>query len=213
MAYVMGLIAADGMVNATDNMIRIELKSTDKELLDKINLILENERPVKTYLRTDKEKPLETSMIYFYSKKMKDDLAKFHIIPKKTYDEKFDYPDLLDKKYYMAYIRGFFDGDGSILTAGGHYSWQLDTSSKKLADWFISYFDSLGLTLNHNYNQKKIVLLHRCITSRKDYLPIIYNLLYNNPDENNPIYMKRKYDTFTNFLYEINSHEATHPTG
>ena len=59
MAYVMGLIASDGLVNSKDNMIRIELKSDDKEILEKINSIIENERPIKTYYRLDKN--LETS--------------------------------------------------------------------------------------------------------------------------------------------------------
>lgn len=211
MAYVMGLIASDGMVNSKDNMIKIELKSTDIDILEKINKVLENERPIKTYYRKDKD--LETSQIYFYSKKMKDDLAKFHIIPRKTYDVKYNYPDLLNEKYYSAYIRGLFDGDGSILTSGGHISWQIDTSSEKMANWIISYFKQMGLTLNHNYNPKTNVLLHRCITSRKDYLPIIYNLLYKNKEENNPICLDRKFQTFTNFIHEINSHETVHRIG
>ena len=142
---------------------------------------------------------------------MKDDLAKFHIIPRKTYDDKYDYPDLLSPEYHSAYIRGLFDGDGSIYTSGNHISWQIDTSSEKMANWIIAYFDKLGLKLNHGYNQKKNVILHRCITSRKDYLPFIYNLLYKNNKENNPIYLERKFQTFTKFIHDINFHETVHP--
>lgn len=211
MAYVIGFLAADGCISKNENMISLELKSTDIEVLEKINKVLKNERPIYISTRYDKIKPLETGKIYFFNAKMKNDLAKFNIIPNKTYDINFDYPNLLNSQFYSAYIRGYFDGDGSIHYTGPNVTWQIDTSSEKMANWFINYFNSLNIFLNHNYNQKTNTILHRCNTARKDYLIQIYNLLYKNPKESNPIYLERKYQFFTKIINEINSHETIHP--
>ena len=37
MAYILGLLAADGSVSKKENLIAIQLKATDKEILEKIN--------------------------------------------------------------------------------------------------------------------------------------------------------------------------------
>ena len=64
-AYILGLIASDGCVSKVDNCISIELKSDDIELLEEVNKILENERPIKTYSREERN---DTSKLYFFSK-------------------------------------------------------------------------------------------------------------------------------------------------
>ena len=62
MAYILGLISSDGCISSSDNQIYIELQRGDRELLEKINKILENEREVKDYTPSS---GYENSKIYF----------------------------------------------------------------------------------------------------------------------------------------------------
>ena len=98
------------MVSKDDNCIFIELKSDDIELLEKVNIALENERPVKTYSRKGRN---DTSKLYFFSRKMKQDLAYFDIIPNKTYSA-VNFAKNIPEEYFIDFVRGFFDGDGCI---------------------------------------------------------------------------------------------------
>lgn len=42
-------------------------------------------------------------------------INKYKILPNKTQDIDFEFPfDIIPKKYYRDFIRGFMDGDGSI---------------------------------------------------------------------------------------------------
>lgn len=202
-AYVMGLIAADGCISKVDNQVYIELQRKDRELLEKVNFALKNEREVKDYITG---KGYENSKIYFYNKKMKDDLKKFHLIPNKTYSKEYSYPDLLNEEYELAFIRGIFDGDGCItITEKSHTpKWQIDSSSEDVIKWIINIFKKYDIKLCQNLDQKSNIILHRCNTSQKEYINKIYNLLYNNPKEKNPIYMQRKKDRFEEILSIVN---------
>lgn len=150
-AYVMGLIAADGMISKVDNQVAIELQREDRELLEKVNFVLKNGREVKDYTTG---RGYENSKIYFYNRKMKDDLAKFHLIPNKTYDKNYQHPDLLEEKYELAFIRGMFDGDGCITMVNQSKvpKWQIDSSSLDVINWVIKVFEKNNINLCYNYN-------------------------------------------------------------
>lgn len=198
-AYVMGLIAADGWISRVDNQICIELQRSDKELLEKVNLALENEREVKDYVTG---RGYENSKLYFYSRKMKEDLNKFNLVPNKTYDKNYKRPNLLKPEFEMAFLRGMFDGDGSITMVQKSKvpKWQIDTSNEDVALWILEVFKKHNMNLCHNYNDKVNVILHRCNTARKEYIREIYDLFYNNPNEINPIYMERKKKRFEEIM-------------
>lgn len=65
-AYVLGLLASDGCVARNENCVYIELQQSDREILEQVNLLLENQREVKDYIRKDGSK---NSKLYFFSKK------------------------------------------------------------------------------------------------------------------------------------------------
>lgn len=201
-AYVMGLIATDGCISRVDNQVYIELQRSDRELLEKVNLALKNEREVKDYITG---RGYQNSKIYFYNRKIKQDLEKFHLIPNKTYDKNYKRPDLLEEKFELAFIRGMFDGDGCICMTkqNNRPTWRIDTSNEDIAKWIIEILEKYNIKLNHDLEPGVNLVMHRCLTSQKSYVKELYNLLYNNPLEENPIYMERKKKKFEEILSVI----------
>ena len=188
------------MISSRDNMIKIELKNIDRKLLEEVNKILQNERDVMDYSRKKNDKILTTSQLYFYSKKIKDDLSIYNIVPKKTYSSKFLFPDKLDQEFLISYIRGYFDGNGSVYKTTGHSSWQIDTPSESVAKGIIDYFKKYNIILNFNIEEKTNVSLYRCITSKKENLRKIYEMFYNGISKENFLFLERKKDKFESLL-------------
>lgn len=113
-AYWLGFLAADGCVFKTkdtrQDMIIIALEDSDAEILERFNECLECNKPLRHYIRkSDNRKYVRFEIS---SNIMSNDLAQYGIVPKKTY--KYIFPDNIDKVYYQDFIRGYFDGDGTI---------------------------------------------------------------------------------------------------
>lgn len=105
-AYWLGLITADGCVRNKDNhySISISLKKEDKYLLE---LFLNDiESNSKIYINNR-----DICYARVFSKKMFNDLNKLGIKPRKTGNEEIP---ILNKELYRHFVRGFFDGDGTI---------------------------------------------------------------------------------------------------
>lgn len=121
-AYWVGFILADGSIHRREyqrgtytNILRIELKISDKYLLEELAKDLKSDKLVKE-CRDDrlrgKFKPKHNGYITFSSKKIGDDLSKYGVVPNKTLKLK-ELPDI-KKELMPHFIRGYFDGDGSV---------------------------------------------------------------------------------------------------
>lgn len=194
MAYILGLLGSDGCVAQNKNVIYIELQRQDKEILEKINTILKNERPVQDYITG---RGYENSKMYFYSKIAKQDLAQYHIIPNKTYSNEYKFPEKLDKKYYADYIRGLFDGDGCVKDSNHCITWQIDTSSKDIAVQLEKYLISLGIEAKILVLPKMNINIYRVYCYNQVNCEKIFSLLYNN---NTNLFLERKYNKFVELL-------------
>ena len=195
MAYWIGMLASDGSVNKNENQIYIELQRDDKEILEKMNTTIENQRPITDY---ETSRGYKNSKLYFYSKEIKKDLAEYNIIPNKTYSEDYDFPYKLDKKFYADYIRGLFDGDGSVKITGYSPTFQIDVGNENIAKEICKFFNEFDIELKFSPLPKKNVTLHRVYGYGKDKLNKIYNVLYST-DSN--LYMKRKKDKFETLIF------------
>ncbi len=103
-AYFLGFLFADGNVNKHSNQVVLKLNSRDKEILIRLNKLISNECLIFEYG--------DNSELRFSSKNIKDNLIKYGCIPNKSLKLKF--PNI-DNKYVRHFIRGYFDGDGSIV--------------------------------------------------------------------------------------------------
>lgn len=114
MAYIVGVIAADGEVyiNKLYNKYDLEITSIDIDWLDEIRKVMKAEHPM--YKRTYQGKNGKRSLVFrlrIGSKKLVNDLLKIGITPRKSLTLKF--PTIPDQ-YLSHFVRGFFDGDGNI---------------------------------------------------------------------------------------------------
>lgn len=107
-AYWLGFIAADGNIRKDFLRLSIELARCDKNHLVKFRDSLNSNAPIKDM---DRENP--SSYIRINNKHLCLALANYGIVPNKslTFTVKLD---LIPQIYLKDFIRGYFDGDGSI---------------------------------------------------------------------------------------------------
>ena len=116
-AWLLGFLASDGTVRKERNEMKIGLSSIDREILEKIKKELKISRNVSDYVTN---KGFSISELVWTSAQQKNDLARYNIVPNKTYIN-FHLPCFDNKNYTLAYILGYIDGDGSINISKENY--------------------------------------------------------------------------------------------
>lgn len=114
-AYVLGLMCADGCNYPPKQTAFISLQESDRNLLEKINKELENETPLRIIDQSNRH---ENNYSYnnmctlnMYSKHICNSLTNLGIVKNKSLV--LEFPDI-PKELYSHFLRGYFDGDGSI---------------------------------------------------------------------------------------------------
>lgn len=200
MAWLMGFLAADGCIEKDRNVIKLSLSTVDKEILEKIRKEIQLDSPVKDYQTSQ---GYNVSKLQWSSEQHKKDLAFYGIIPQKTF--KLLPPYRLNEKFWKDYIRGFWDGDGSITLLENNYNsleWQLVSGTKEILDFIINYFYeeySIPKVQIHSINRSGkdlFTILYSTTASRK-----IYEIFYENPD---CLTLQRKKDKYTKVIQKSN---------
>lgn len=130
-AYFLGLIFADGNITNDSKrspMLRLQLKISDVEILEKLRQCLN----IHSKLVYDKRAGKECAILCIRNEKIAADLAKYGIVPNKTYITK--HLPQIPEEYERDFLRGLLDGDGSIYQ---------ETVSKKYRIDFCSYHQSI----------------------------------------------------------------------
>lgn len=112
-AYFLGFIAADGMVQAMPKVgytMRIKIQKPDIEILQELRKEMKANYPINT----EKTKYGQDCVTFrVHSATMVEDLIKHGIVPRKSWG--MQPPATVPNKMIHHYIRGLFDGDGSVL--------------------------------------------------------------------------------------------------
>lgn len=134
--YWAGFIAADGSIRKGRNTLQIKLSSKDKNHLEKFLNNIESNYNVKDSIKYN------YSYVNINGKWFVEDLKnKFNIIPQKSSILKF--PTYIPVELISHFIRGYFDGDGSLSRHSGVYKIpQIN---------FVGTKDMLGYFRNHFY--------------------------------------------------------------
>lgn len=153
MAYLLGFLASDGTVDKKNNRIKIGLSSIDKVFLKQIKEELKYEGDILDYTT---DNGFNVSELTFTSQKIKNDLAKYNIVPNKTLI--FTFPKNLNKKYWIDFIRGYFDGDGSVSTAGNSaIRWQICSATKDVLETIVNFlYEEYGIEKVNILEQPRI---------------------------------------------------------
>ena len=192
-AYIIGFLGADGNLSAKDNRIDLELFPADHEILEDIRKELKLERPIKIYQCAN---GYEKHKLYFYSAQVKKDLMEYGLVPNKTYSSDYQFPYKLEHDYIIDYIRGLFDGDGSVKMTGSSITFQIDSSNKsilwEIQQWLNNYYH---IPTQITSQKKPNLVLYR-LYCYGEYAKQIFNILYTP----NSLYLKRKYNRWLELL-------------
>lgn len=200
MAYIMGFIAADGTIRKDSNSIKITVSRRDRELLVKIKEEVGIEVEVKDYTTNQ---GYNCSTLVWTDQKHKEDLAKYSIVPEKTFI--LQPPTNLKREYWIDYIRGYFDGDGSINNikstngrGNGSIRWQVCSATKELIEWIVDFFNEeygipkVNVQMQVRNHEKPLYIVQ--YSSRASRM--IYKVLYSESS----LYLARKKEIFDNLM-------------
>lgn len=198
-AYFLGLIYADGSINNKRNTCTIKLVSTDDYILKKLNTLIECNKPLsyakEELIRGTKYIGKQRTILNISSKRVISDLEKAGVFSNKSQTIIFPDDDIVSKELKWDFIRGYFDGDGSIsitenrpnISFAGNYEFLYS-----LSEFINEYINLKPLPYKHmtaNCYYIKINKLDRVIK--------FCNLLYNNRDCTK---LHRKYEKYNNYL-------------
>lgn len=203
MAYVLGFFVADGCLAISkgrkSNPYTFTITSKDIELLYKIKKALGSEYKIS------KKSGSSNSVAYqiqFRNLVIVNDLMNIGIYPRKTYH--LD-PVRIPKEYFPDFVRGFFDGDGSVYIYTVNNVSQIKSSFVSTSlDFIVDFNRNLCRALN--IPEKSI---HQ-VKGRKEGMMIQYNTCFYIDDSEklskfmygggSPLYLKRKKKIFHKWM-------------
>lgn len=201
-AYVLGLLYADGNNNEKKQTISISLQEEDKELLEKVRKVLKSEKPLEFLDYSNKHDFGYTYKnqyrLIVFSKHMCKALRDKGVVPNKSLV--LEFPDWLDPDLYSHFIRGHFDGDGSVGRYGRSISASI-TSTDNFCKRIQEICANLGIYSRiydsscHNGITKQLSIARK--NDVKKFLDWIY--------ADATIYMERKYKRYIEYYNMDNS--------
>jgi LAGLIDADG-like domain len=188
MAYILGFISADGSVN--NYTLSIELHSKDIEILNFIKQHLCLETPI-TYRK-------HYARVRFNSTTLVNRLNELNVIPAKS---KIIRMPLVPTAYLNDYIRGVFDGDGSVTTRRNSIEAKICSGSEKFLEDISLYSKLKGKIRSCVKTTKKGLLstTYSWVTQGKFNTLALRDFMYQNP---NSFALKRKKDIFFSDFYK-----------
>lgn len=111
-AYWLGFLYTDGSVDKgkSRGRIRLQLQEKDLEILEKFREDLN----IESKIIYDKRKNSKCCSVEFTDEQIYNDLAKYDIIPQKTYKISNIPYKKIPKEYLKDFVLGLYDGDGGI---------------------------------------------------------------------------------------------------
>jgi len=111
MAYVLGYFAADGCMYINHRGSHfIEFTSTDKELIEKVKILISSEHKIGSH-KHENSNLLCSYRLQVGSKEMFNDLSELGFTPAKSKTVRLS---KIPNEYFSHFVRGFFDGDGCV---------------------------------------------------------------------------------------------------
>lgn len=191
-AYFLGLLLTDGNVhrvkrNTEQYAIQIMLQYNDVDILERFKQELHSSNKVRRYIKDKRDE----CIFSVCSTKMAKDLAQWGVCPNKTFVAELCYK--IPKELFRHYIRGIFDGDGTVFMSHGHLRFGFYGTHKLVSqtqEWLGS---EIGISQNKVFDKESVSFV---IYQKKQDVQNFYNLMY----QDATVYLSRKKEKFDNFL-------------
>lgn len=205
-AYWLGFLYADGYVIEKENTIRLNLSHIDKTHLEKFRDSLKSNHPIKDTYKKTEEKTYKLNYIGITNEKLCKDLVAKGCFQNKSLTLKFPH-NTVPEDLMHHFIRGYFDGDGSIsyTSRNGQYSnrrlYKISViGTYDMMNNFLKYLNS-----NLKPRQEKNRNYYTICLGGNQQVKNIVNYLYNDAT----IYLDRKKQKTEEFLQYINENPYT----
>lgn len=208
-AYILGFLFADGWNDTDKNIITLSLQEGDKEILDKINIEIGSDKPLRYIHYEDYNKKYEMNCVNQYrltvsSHIMSQALALHGCVKKKSLI--LEFPELSDD-LYSHFLRGYFDGDGCLNRSYRNdgklpnYSIGIVSTYNFLKDAQNCIIEHLNIPcggISQTYDNGITSVLTIC---GKQQTKMIMDWMYKDAD----LFLARKYSRYLSYYYENNS--------
>lgn len=196
-AYWLGFLYTDGCV--TDDY-SIQFKLKDIEPIQDFKKFLQYDGPIQTVTLRSGAKIYTSYQVSFYDKTLVGKLIELGCVPKKTYTLKYPTKEQLSDAYYNDFIRGAFDGDGSIFRSGNKIMMDITGTEDFLVGIRDVLVDNIVIPQKRSYIYKshaKNPMIKRISLAKRESIENFYDFIY---DNNPQYYLKRKKDKFEDLL-------------
>lgn len=188
MAYILGYIFADGYIRIRKYSMELSIKSKDHGILNKMNLAMVSNYPILKY-KTD------TGIIYrlsIYRKEIIKDLLNLGLTPRKSLTMKFP---KIPNKFIFHFIRGYFDGDGSVRIIGNSLEIKFTSGSFTFLVGLKEELEKLKIkSMIYNYSKKTHT--HYVLKILKENQKYFIDNLYNQAS----LFLQRKQAIFQEYI-------------
>jgi len=188
-AYWLGFIYADGNVSSRDNSLTVGVSFEDGEHLSKLANLFNKEVKYYTHFSKICNKDLKRAQFQICNKTLKSNMIRNGVFPRKTYIDSDYIFECIPSHLVNHFIRGYFDGDGSVTGKGKDVSFSFCGVEKFLTRIKNEVCSRVGLS--------DVAILHKkgiCTLTWRGRIQLIAMKEWMYKDAN--IWLDRKYDRF-----------------
>lgn len=212
-AYILGFLYADGWNDVDKNVITLSLQEGDKSILDDISREIGSNKPLR-YIHCEhhlEKYGLHTQNQYrltVSSHIMSQALSKHGCVKDKSLILKFP---ILRDNLYSHFLRGYFDGDGSICKSVRNDG-KKDNYTVSLVSTYDFVVDAQKCIIDHLHipgggiteTSAKNSITSSLTICGKQQTKILMDWLYRDAD----LFLSRKHERYLSYYYEDNSQIA-----
>lgn len=202
-AYWLGWMYADGFITEGANgqfIFGITLAEIEPLILFK--RYLETDKPIGESINSGFKTGSVLYSLAISSKKVYSDLISHGIVKNKTFKIKF--PEL-EKELIPHFIRGYFDGDGTVFTSSQKHLLYLHSGFSGTQSFLSAILKNLNFTKNETsnlYKDKRKTTDCWNIRFNIEKSILLYKYLYKDCGD---LFLKRKRDVFENYIIDKGS--------
>jgi len=198
-AYWLGFFFADGFIREKDQkMLGVALSTKDIDHLEKLKKDMNAEYDIKKYKTVSGYKiGIGYCRLLFFGEKIVFDVKKYGMIPNKS--NILTRPKNIPKEFEIPFIRGFFDGNGSIKKAAAtknFYQFGISiVSTEDMLLWIKNILEENNICKINKFKKRRETDIVTSIdfsgmNQVRNFLSLIY--------DNSTIYLSRKMNIYKN---------------
>ena len=198
--YFLGFLYADGYNNTDRNSVALSLNEDDKEILEKLNNLLQSNKPLQ-YVELKSANSSNQYRLVIANKHISQKLVELGCDKAKTYSLMFPSEKQVPRHLIRHFVRGYFDGDGWIGKKSICVVSTLDFCNS-LAEILKEQFNiNCYIRARHPERKNNIRMLELNNKSARTFLEWIY--------KGSNIHLQRKYERYLKQMDYDNSIKET----